>query len=109
MTMGKGKAYWEKHVEAWRESGLTQVRYCTRYGLSVTSLKYWSWHLRRIAETSKTPALTLVPVRAAGWEAGQASQRQPSGCVVRGEGGWVVEFTVNPQAEYLVDLLKGLR
>lgn len=47
MTKSKGKAYWAKHVEGWRGSGLTQARYCARYGLSVTSLKYWSWQLRR--------------------------------------------------------------
>lgn len=108
MTTGKGKAYWAKHVEAWRGSGLTQERYCARYGLSVTSLKYWSWHLRRLAQTSKTAALTLVPVRASGMDAGKASQTPPSGCVVRGRDGWEVEFTVSPQADYLADLLKGL-
>ena len=35
------RRYWEKHVEAWRASGLPQAQYCRRHNLKVHCLVYW--------------------------------------------------------------------
>lgn len=34
-------AYWRAHVDAWRESGLSQAEYSRRHGVSVKALWYW--------------------------------------------------------------------
>lgn len=35
------KKYWEKQVEAWRRSGLSQVEFCQEHGLSRWGFLYW--------------------------------------------------------------------
>jgi hypothetical protein len=35
------RAYWEKHVSDWEQSGLTQKAYCSREGLTYGSFKNW--------------------------------------------------------------------
>lgn len=34
-------AFWRRHVDAWRESGLSQAEYSRRHGVSVKALWYW--------------------------------------------------------------------
>lgn len=38
-------AQWQQEVERWRESGETADAYGQANGLSVTSLRWWSWKL----------------------------------------------------------------
>jgi hypothetical protein len=40
-------ARWERCLAAWAKSGLTQVEFCKREGLSVFSLRWWKWNLSR--------------------------------------------------------------
>ena len=39
------RAYWEKHLNDWKNSGLTQKNYCSREGLSYGSFKSWRGQL----------------------------------------------------------------
>jgi len=32
---------WQKHINAWKESGLSQAKYCRKHGLNVHTLSYW--------------------------------------------------------------------
>jgi hypothetical protein len=41
---------WQRHIEAWRTSGETQVSYCQKRGLSRHAFQYW----KHILEKSKT-------------------------------------------------------
>jgi hypothetical protein len=43
-------AFWSKHVEKWRSSGLKQQDYCSRQGISIKS--FWRW--KRIFSESTT-------------------------------------------------------
>lgn len=36
---------WPEHFEQWRQSGLTQGKYCSQVGLSRHRFKYWSHKL----------------------------------------------------------------
>jgi len=36
---------WQRHLEAWRASGETQVSYCQRHGLSRDAFQYWKHNL----------------------------------------------------------------
>tara|TARA_R100001591_G_scaffold106111_1_gene114416 strand:- start:1006 stop:1329 length:324 start_codon:yes stop_codon:yes gene_type:complete len=35
------RAYWEQHLNTWKNSGLTQKDYCKREGLTYGSFKSW--------------------------------------------------------------------
>ena len=37
---------WRRHLEAWRVSGTTQVRYCRDHGLSRHAFQYWKHRLQ---------------------------------------------------------------
>jgi hypothetical protein len=41
------RAFWERHVEAHRRSGLSQAAYCARQGLRKGTLSFWRWKLAR--------------------------------------------------------------
>ena len=56
-TMHARRQAWAQHVQAWRDSGLTQVAYCQQHELKPKALAYW---IRRSKQTA-TP-LTLVPL-----------------------------------------------
>ncbi len=36
------KAFWQRHVEQWRTSGLSKMAYCQQYALTYHQMVYWS-------------------------------------------------------------------
>ncbi|MHA6130738.1 IS66 family insertion sequence element accessory protein TnpA [Pseudomonas fluorescens group sp. PF-1] len=40
-TMHARRESWARHVQAWRDSGLTQVAYCHQHELKPKALAYW--------------------------------------------------------------------
>lgn len=52
------RTYWKKHIESWRETGLTQAEYCRRHNLKHHQLVYWK---RRVLETET--AVSFVPLK----------------------------------------------
>ena len=52
--------YWQRHVRAQQESGLSQAEYCRQHNLSYHALTYWR---RKLGKPSPSaPALVPVPV-----------------------------------------------
>ncbi len=47
------RAYYEEHIEAWRHSGLSQVKYCEQAQISYGSFKSWSGKLKQ-SEAAET-------------------------------------------------------
>ena len=47
---------WTGHIEAWKNSGLSQVEYCREKNLSRHRFTYWNCKLR------KKDAVTFVPI-----------------------------------------------
>ncbi len=43
------RAYWRRQVDAHRRSGLSQVEFCARRGLSKGTLSFWKWKFAREA------------------------------------------------------------
>ena len=39
---------WQKHIEGWERSGLTQVIYCQQHAISLASFGYWRTRLKRV-------------------------------------------------------------
>ncbi len=55
-TSKSRKKFWEKHLKAHSESGLTQKAYCQKYGFSYNQFQYWK---RKIA-TAGQPLVELT-------------------------------------------------
>jgi len=49
--------FWQPHIRAWEESGVSQAEYCRRQGLNIKIFGYWKRKL-----CSKTHDLSFVPV-----------------------------------------------
>ena len=54
----KKRAFWEKHIECWKNSSLTQVDYCRENNLAIKSFGYWKRRLKEIAAEE----IRFVPV-----------------------------------------------
>jgi hypothetical protein len=50
-------AYWQRHIDQWQQSGLSQIEYCRRNQIKKYQWGYWKKRLT----TPKSPAM-LVPV-----------------------------------------------
>ncbi len=50
---------WQRHLQIWRESGLTQVEYCRINNLGVKAFGYW---LRKGRKSNNPSPLQLIPV-----------------------------------------------
>jgi len=97
MSKRRGLDYWQKHLEAWDQSDLTQEAYCASHGLSVKS--FYRWRRKQKESIAAGKPLTLVPVRVGGL----AVQN-----IVRfhSPGGWTIELPVG--SAWLGELLRQL-
>ncbi len=59
-TRQSKRACWRHHLDAWQESGLTQVEYCLQNQLNKHTFTYWKAKLRK---QSSLPPLLPVSVR----------------------------------------------
>ena len=98
MSKRQGQAYWQKHLDAWQQSDLTQEAYCTSHGLSIKS--FYRWRRKRKESIAAGKPLTLVPD-----SVGVSVARD----VVRlhSPGGWRIELP-SAGAAWLTDLLRQL-
>ena len=62
MSKRRGREYWQRHLAAWSESGLTQQAYCTTHGLNMKSFYRWRHHQRQQSTTAKSLNLVLVRI-----------------------------------------------
>ena len=53
------RQFWEEHIQAWQQSGLSQVEYCRRNNLK--DHQWWYWR-KRISHPPDTD-VTFVPLR----------------------------------------------
>jgi len=60
--MSTKAAFWQSHLIAWRNSGLSQAKYCHRQGLSLPCFGYWRGKLRESLPLTEPPANTLLPI-----------------------------------------------
>ena len=52
------RAYYEEHVAAWRQSGLTQRAYCQQAKISYSGFKNWRSHLSQ--PQAKSPGFVAI-------------------------------------------------
>jgi hypothetical protein len=59
----KINAHWRRHVEAWRESGLSQADYCRQQGLNHKTFSVWTRRVQVDLSLDKNAPLDLLPVQ----------------------------------------------
>ena len=52
------RKFWEDHLGAWQESGMSQAGYCRQHGLSDKSFLYWK---KRLGWAGMSVSLVEVP------------------------------------------------
>jgi len=69
-TQSQGRRYWQAHVTAQQESGLTRAAYCRRHELSYHALTYWQNKLskasRQQGQLVQVPLQKILPIRSEG-------------------------------------------
>ena len=100
MAKRQGLVYWQKHLEACKQSELTQKAYCAQHGLSTKSFYHWL-RKEKDALAATKPSLTLVPISVVG--------AATTGNVIRlhSPGGWRIELPAG-NAPWLADILRQL-
>ena len=54
---GEKYQYWQPHIKAWEESGISQADFCRQHGLNIKLFGYWKRKLVR-----KSAGVSFVPV-----------------------------------------------
>jgi hypothetical protein len=54
---------WRRHVEAWRESGLSQADYCRQQGLNRKTFSVWTRRVQVDLSLDKDAPLEFLPVQ----------------------------------------------
>ena len=49
--------FWQSHINAWKQSGISQADFCRRHGLDIKVFGYWKRKL-----VSKSEGVSFVPV-----------------------------------------------
>ena len=58
------KNKWYKHIEAWKQSNLSQKAYCDQHNLKAAQLSYWhrKFEQAKLPQASKAVPSNFVPV-----------------------------------------------
>ena len=100
----KKTAYWSDHVEAWRESGLSQTEYSRREGISIKSLGYWKRRFERESSVETlSPTIVSVPMPPS-----PESQVPPRPIILHTHGGARLEVGGDFHPEVLEKILRVL-
>lgn len=99
MAKRRPAEFWVGHVEAWRQSGLTQVLYCARHGLGIKAFGRWLRKAREGLAQEGGLSLTLIP-------AGLVSPAPHRAVTLHSPGGWRIELSADVAG--LADLLRQL-
>lgn len=92
-------ARWQKHIEAWQSSGLSQAAYCRQHGLNPNS---FSGRLHHFRSRKKAQNLELIPVQV------QPVPTASGVMVLRHAKGHQLELPVTVSPRWLAELLQCL-
>lgn len=57
-SQGSKQAFWQQHIDAWRQSGQSQQRYCQTQGIALATFGYW----RRKLKTNRAEKPRFYPL-----------------------------------------------
>ena len=98
----KTQTQWWRHVEAWRESGLTQADYCRQQGLHPKTFSAWT---RRELSMDKDAPLKLIAVQVAPSVSAASAQ---ASVMLRFPHGIQLELSTAVPPRWLAELLQCL-
>jgi hypothetical protein len=64
----KKSQIWKEHIENYRSSGLSQIDFCSRHGLKLSTLGYWITYFNRQQQSKDFVEVAVKPVQATGIE-----------------------------------------
>ncbi len=86
MKRAEREAQWAKHIEGWKQSGLTQSGYCERESISYDTFKRWRQRLETDRAVRGAMA-QFVPVRVAPVNATRRTSAEPVAVFARVSAG----------------------
>ena len=110
-------AYWEKHIKAWRMSGLSRHTYCQRERLKPTTFDYWRplialghADIKAMKQPVSDNDITLVPitVKAAKHPVDIAHDAPPESIKLKSPSGWEMQLPSNVNTNWLIAVLRQL-
>lgn len=97
---------WLKHIEAWKQSELTQAQYCRMHSISTKSFYYWKRKANRTETPIPTTKVTTSGFAVAQFEAVAATHQ---GLSVTLPDGTRLDYIHASNAHIAVQLLGALR
>lgn len=102
----KINAHWRRHVEAWRESGLSQADYCRQQNLNRKTFSLWTRRVRDDLSMSKDSPLELISVQVT--PSAPAVTTEASPILLRLAHGAQLELSTAASPHWLAELLRCL-
>lgn len=90
----------QKHIEAWQESGRSQVAYCRQHKLNSKTFSNWLRIYRSQQVASAAPNLIPVEIKSKVLSSGAVCLRWPQ--------GHILELPADVPPQWLAELLKCL-
>ena len=101
----KINSHWRRHVEAWRESGLSQAAYCHQQGLNRKTFSVWTRRVQGDLPLDKGTPLELLPVQL---EPSAPVASTPASVMLRLAHGAQLELSTAVPPRWLAELLRCL-
>ena len=101
----KINAHWRRHVEAWRESGLSQAAYCHQQGLNRKTFSVWTRRFQGDLSLDKDAPLELLPVQL---EPSAPVASTQASVMLRLAHGAQLELSTAASPRWLAELLRCL-
>jgi hypothetical protein len=98
---------WWRHVNAWRESGLSQADYCRQQGLNRKTFSVWTRRVQGDLSLHKDAPLELLPVQLESSSPVASPQANVMLQLAHG-GGAQLELSTAVSPRWLAELLRCL-
>jgi predicted alpha/beta hydrolase family esterase len=99
---------WRWHVEAWRESGLSQADYCRQQDLNPKTFSLWTRRVRRELSMDTGAPLEVIPVHVLSSLASVTTTTAEAGVMLRFPSGAQLELSTAVSPRWLAELLQCL-
>jgi hypothetical protein len=102
----KINAHWRRHVEAWRESGLSQADYCRQQGLNHKTFSVWTRRVQGDLSLNKDVPVEFISVQVAPLV--PVATTEASAIMLRFSHGAQLELSTAVSPRWLAELLRCL-
>ena len=97
---------WQRHVEAWRESGLSQADYCHQHGLNRKTFSLWTRRDQGDPSMDRGTSLDLIAVQLS--SSVPIATAEASTLLLRFPHGAQLELSTAVPPRWLAELLRCL-